>query len=761
MSHYIGKIAFLGNYQPRLCGIATFTTDLCEAVAKRYPETGCWSVAMNDTPDGYAYPERVRFEFEQEDADAYIRAANFLNLSGADVLCMQHEYGIYGGESGRLVLGLLKELNMPVVSTLHTILQEPSPVQHEVLREIADVSAALVVMSERGRMFLQDIYDISPAKIELIPHGIHDVPFIDPNYYKDQYQVEGKNVLLTFGLLSPNKGIEEMIEALPQIVAARPNTVYLVLGATHPHLVRHEGERYRNSLKQRARELGVAEHVIFHNRFVNLNELMEFIGAADIYVTPYLNEAQITSGTLAYAVGAGKAVVSTPYWHAQELLADGRGVLVPFHQPTAMADAILDLLQNETRRHAIRKRAYTAGRKMVWEKSAEAYMDVFERVLLQGPRQKKRASGKEYVKTLTDELPPLKLDHLIRLTDSTGMLQHAIYEMPNYHEGYCIDDNARALILTAYCEDLDEMDHALTQDLAGRYLSFIHYAYNPEKGRFRNFLSYDRRWLESMGSEDSHGRTLWALGVVLGRSRNRRFQQLAADLFLRSIPAIEKMTSPRAWAFALLGIHEYFQRFYGDRKVNAIRERLASRLLALYQRYSSTDWPWFEDRVTYSNARLSHALILSGRWLQHGAMTDAGLASLTWLQQIQTNENGLCSFVGNDGFYPRTGTMARFDQQPIEAAAGISACLEALLMTGNDEWEHEVLRMFNWFHGKNEIGLALYAPETGGCRDGLGKGRVNKNQGAESTLAYLLALAEIKLVRQLMLARNKNPGEEI
>lgn len=754
------QVAFIGNYLPRQCGIATFTTDLCEAVAAEYPETTCFAIAVNDTPAGYKYPSQVRFELAEQELASYQRAAAFLNVSNVDLVCLQHEYGIFGGPAGSHILALLRELRMPIITTLHTVLREPDANQRRVMKELTNLSDRLVVMSRQAGEFLQDIYHVSPEKIDLIPHGIPDVPFVDPNFYKDQFEVEGKQVLLTFGLLSPNKGIENVIKALPTILSRHPNVVYLILGATHPHVKRHEGEMYRLSLQRLARERGVEEHVIFHNRFVSLQELVEFIGAADIYLTSYLNPAQIVSGTLAYTLGAGKAVISTPYWYAEEMLAEGRGRLVPFGDSEAIARQVIDLLDNEAERHAMRKRAYTFGREMIWPEVARLYMESFERAREERRLHPRPAFVTGRLAESQDDLPALKLDHLLRLTDDTGLLQHAIFTVPNYNEGYTTDDNARALVLTIAIEEMEREMPVEIDRLACRYLAFLWYVFNSQTGRFRNFMAYDRRWLGEIGSEDSHSRALWALGTVLGRSNNEGLRGLAGRLFEKALPPVLEFTSPRAWAFTLMAVHEYLRRFSGDRAAQHIRERLAERLMDLYRRYSTADWPWFEDIVSYANARLPHALLVSGQALERPDMIDTGLKSLRWLTGIQCDKNGHFVPIGNQGFYRQGEEKARFDQQPIEAQAMVSACLEAYRITGEPRWYQEAQRAFEWFLGRNDLGLPLYDSLTGGCQDGLHPDRVNQNQGAESTLAFLLSLVEMHLAKQVLsLVRDKEVVE--
>jgi glycosyltransferase involved in cell wall biosynthesis len=750
----IRQIAFLGDYLPRKCGIATFTSDLLTAVAAEYPQCQCFAVPVNDIEAGYDYPDVVRFEIEEQDLSSYQRAADFLNIGNADVVCLQHEFGIFGGPAGSHVLALLRELKMPVVTTLHTVLNTPNPEQRRVMQELIARSTRLVVMAERGRQMLQEIYQAPPAKIDLIFHGIPDIPFVDPNYYKDQFGVEGRQVLLTFGLLSPNKGIEQALNALPQILAQFPDVVYIVLGATHPNELREQGEAYRLSLERLAKKNKVEKNVIFYNRFVELEELKEFIGAADLYITPYLNEAQITSGTLAYTFGAGKAVISTPYWHATELLAEDRGVLVPFGDAHAIADAVNGLLRDDNRRHAMRKNAYKLGREMIWSNVARLYVRSFEQARLEGATLSRKTFATKTLDQQARELPELRLDHLSRMTDSTGMFQHALYTVPNFSHGYCTDDNARAFIVTVLLDALEEEpEHVRT--LATTYAAFLNHAFDPKTKRFHNFLSFDRRWLDDQGSEDSHARALWALGVGVGHSPHRSFQIMAGELFAQALPSVTDFTSPRAWAFILIGIHEYLQRLSGDRSVNQIRETLTARLMELSDKVGRPEWPWFEEELTYDNAKLAHALILSGRATGQKAVFERGLQALRWLAELQTSENGHLRPIGSNGFYRRGGPRADFDQQPIEAQAMVSACLEAYRATSDASWYQHAQRAFDWFLGWNDLGLEVYSTSTGGCRDALHVDRVNRNQGAESTLAFLLALAEMRLVQNSLTVFNQ------
>lgn len=741
----IRKIAFVGDYLPRKCGIATFTHDMHASLAARFPDAECFVVPVNDCREGYDYPPEVRFEIDEQDLESYRRAADFLNFANTDVVSLQHEYGIYGGPAGSHVLGLIRDLRMPVVTTCHTILREPDADQRRVLRQLADLSARVVVMTDRARTFLGEIYGVPDGKIDVIAHGIPDTPFVDPKSCKEQFGVGGRPVALTFGLLSPNKGVEYMLRAVPAVLKEFPTFVYLVLGATHPGLIRDQGERYRLSLERLARDLGIERNVIFYNRFVELNELTEFIRAADVYVTPYLNAAQITSGTLAYSFGCGKAIVSTPYWHAEELLADGRGVIVPFADPAALAREICGLLRNEPRRTAMSEQAYRLGRDMVWAQSARQYMDSFQQTRLGRQDQPLKPLA---VRTLAEQqadLPDWRLDHLARMTDATGMLQHATHAIPNFAEGYCTDDNARALLLTVLLEDIGRCGPEV-QRLATTYAAFLQAAFDRDRRRFRNFLGFDRRWLEVVGSEDSHGRALWALGTCVGRSRRADLPAWAAEHFEQALPAVLEMTSPRAWAFGLLGIREYLRRFGGHRGAAQAREVLTTRLLDLYDRAATPDWPWFEEILSYDIARLPQALIAGGRENGDPRALEVGLKTLQWLSTVQTAPQNHFRAVGCHGFYRKGCEQARFDQQPIEAGAMVSACLDAYRVTHDPAWLAEARSAFEWFLGRNDLGQDLYDPATGGCCDGLQEDRINRNQGAESTLAFLVALAEMNLL---------------
>jgi glycosyltransferase involved in cell wall biosynthesis len=745
------RLAFIGNSLPRRCGIATFTTDLQQAISRSRADAVTAIVAMTDHAHAYDYPPAVRLQINDANLEEYARAADFLNSERFDLVCLQHEFGIFGGEAGNHIMALLSRLNMPIVTTLHTILCDPKPVQREVLNAIVDASSKLIVMAEKGRQLLRSVYDVPADKIEVIPHGIPDAAFVEPDAAKGRLGFRHKTVILTFGLLSPNKGIEVMIDAMPSILERRPDAVYVVLGATHPNLVRHEGEAYRERLLARVRALGVEEHVVFLNQFVDQAILLDFISSCDIYVTPYLNEAQMTSGTLAYSFGLGKAVVSTPYWHARELLADGRGVLVPFGDAQTIGAEVAGLLTDDARRQSMRKRAYSSSRSMTWERIAERYFGVFEEVLGEDALEL-MTRPVEFAELPHSPPPPqMQLGHFLSMCDDTGLLQHAVHSVPDRAHGYCVDDNARALLVACALNTLGE--EGVPETLTTRLAAFVQHAWNPDNGRFRNFMSFDRRWLEDIGSEDSHGRTLWALGECARSDANPSRRRWAVSLFKDALPAVEHFHSPRAWAFTLLGLNAYCEAVPEDSRAHELQHTFADRLMAMLSSVETLDWVWFEDGLAYDNARLPQALIDTGMAAGVPAYIAAGLRSLRWLMRLQTSRTGIFRPVGSESFGDKRTLPRAFDQQPLEATATISACLTAWRADGNPKWKADAARAFAWFLGSNDLSASLIDPETGSCLDGLHPDRANENRGGESAVSYLLSLAEIRQLDRKMGAR--------
>jgi glycosyltransferase involved in cell wall biosynthesis len=734
------RVAFVSTYLPRQCGIATFTSALNGALRANDPNLDSFVVALNEPGKQYSYSKDVRYQLSAASLSSYRRAAEFVNTSGADVVSLQHEYGIFGGKDGDQILTFLRLVKVPVVTTLHTVLPNPSSSQRAVMEAVCALSKRVVVMSESGAQLLHSVHEVPDDKIDFIPHGIQALASGTGD--KRQLGLAGKQVLLTFGLLSPDKGIETVIDALPQVVAKHPGVVYVILGATHPHVKEREGETYRFMLEARARQRGVHEHVVFHDAFVSETELAQFLSATDIYITPYLNLEQSSSGTLAYAVGSGKVVISSAFRYARELLANGRGVLVPPRNSAALATAIVDVLNDPARKAEIEQRASGLGASMNWSNVASRYVASFE----SGRLQREPEATLFLLRPPRHEavvVPDVDMSHMLVLTDDTGILQHAVRNVPRYAEGYCTDDNARALLLVSLMEEERVEPPAKLRTLATRYLGFLNYAFNAANGKFRNFLSYDRVWMEQAGSDDSHGRALWALGTAIHHTTDPGRRELAKDLFAQALPGALSMSSPRAWAYALIGIHEWLQANGEHDQVKGAGQALAKRLMTRYVESATPDWSWFEREVTYCNARLPQALILAASFLDDEQMLDTGLQSLQWLHSIQ-EVDGRYSPIGSSGFYVYGGEPAVFDQQPVEACGMVSACLLAYRVTADDVWAARAQQAFDWFLGRNCAEQWLYDPMTGGCRDGLNELGVNENQGAEATLSFLLALMDVR-----------------
>jgi glycosyltransferase involved in cell wall biosynthesis len=753
------RVAFIGNYLPRRCGIATFTHDLHRAVSTARPDLETCVVAMSDADRTYDYPSAVRFEIHDETIGDYVKAAEFLNSAGFDVVSLQHEYGIFGGEAGGHILELLSRLEMPIVTTLHTVLVKPTRTQRDVMRQIIDRSTKIIVMAEKGREFLLSVHDVAPGKVEVIPHGIPDFPFLEPHHAKAKFDFTERMIILTFGLLSPNKGIESMLDAMPEIIKSCPKAHYVILGATHPNLVRQQGEAYRESLTARVQSLGIENHVVFFNQFVDQATLLDFISMCDVYTTPYLNEAQMTSGTLAYSFGLGKAVVSTPYWHARELLSDGCGILVPFGDAKALSVEVSGLLTNDVRRHSMRKRAYAASRSMTWVQTAKRYLTAFET---------ESENARPGILLPTDAIvsgrnghviPDIRIGHFLSLCDSTGMLQHAVHSVPDRSHGYCADDNARALLFSSLLANFGE--EQLSNSVVASFAAFIQHAWNPDTRRFRNFMSYDRRWLEEQGSEDSHGRTLWALAECARKDIDPSRRKWAEALFKAALPVVEEFSSPRAWAFSLLGLDAYCTLVGGDVLANRLRRLLADRLMSLISITETKDWVWFEDLLAYDNARLPQALIQTGLTTRTPAYVEVGLRSLRWLNALQTTSSGYFRPVGTKSFGRLRQKPEAFDQQPVEASATISACLAAWQADDGAEWPMEALRAFEWFLGENDLRTTLTDLDTGSCLDGLHPDRSNENKGAESVLSYLLSLVEIRQLKRMTAMDRARPASKV
>lgn len=740
-------VVYVGTFVPKTCGIATFANDLGTSISQEMGDKPYRVVAITDRAGGYDYPPEVTFEIRKNVIRDYARAAEYLNGSSAQIVSLQHEFGIFGGDAGKYLSVLLSHLKKPVITTLHTILENPPSDYREALEDVINCSQRLVTMSQKGVRMLHEIYGVPQDKISLIHHGVPDVPFVDSNFYKEQFNVEGLTVLFTFGLISPNKGIETALEALPYVVEKYPNTVYIILGATHPEVKKIHGEQYRLSLERKAIDLKIADNVVFQNRFVDLQELTEYMSCCDVYLTPYLAKEQIVSGTLAYAVGMGKAVVSTPYWYAEELLSDSRGVLVDFSDVKGMAKALNDMIGDSLRRNRIRKAAYEYGRTMVWREVGRQYVEMFLQMLSERRNLEVISSWKQKMLPLIT-LPEIKLDHLISLSDDVGLLQHACFGIPDRDHGYSADDVGRGLaaLMTCYNQQKDEQMLPLIRT----YVSFLYHS-QTETGDFHNFMSYDRRFMDSQGSDDTLGRVLWGLGTVVRWGTKEQIRALAQNMMAKAAPRILEVESPRGKAYAIIGMYHLLQKFEGASQFKRLLILLADDLVSLYKENRSADWEWFEDVIAYGNAKIPEALLRAYQVTQSDEYLNVALESLDFITKKQTN-GVYFELVGNEGWYPKGGEKALFGQQPIDAGYLVEAYVAASEVTNNYKYLELARLAFEWFLGRNRLNTALYDFADGSVADGIDSSGISANQGAESVVCYLLAvlgLSELKAQRIL------------
>ncbi|MEX0681203.1 MAG: glycosyltransferase family 4 protein [Balneolales bacterium] len=732
------KIAYIGTYPPRQCGIGTFTNNLIKAVVANTKDNNIVNhsnvVALNNpgNDEKWKYPDEVTFTIRQEHQEDYINAAKYINISDSKACILNHEFGIFGGGDGIYILPMLYRLKVPLLVTFHTVLRDPSFNQKNIVQEIGKIAKKIVVMSHKAIFLLNKIYNLPKEKITLIEHGVPDYPRIPHEKIKEKYNFNGHKVLLTFGLLSRNKGIETVINALPIIVAKHPDLLYIVMGQTHPNVLKSVGEEYRNYLNLLAKKQGIQNNIHFLNSFVTEEILFEYLTACDIYITPYLNEAQITSGTLSYAVGAGAAVLSTPYWHAQELLANGRGRLFNFNDSDELSEILDDLLDHPKKIHTLRKKAFDYGKKIRWPIIGKQYLDLVKSV--------------EDTVPLTDQdkkliidtslIPSFKLDHIKRLTDDTGIIQHAKYSIPTLKEGYCLDDNSRALLmaLMAYRQNKD----AQALNYIHIYLSFIHYM-QLANGSYRNFLTFSRRFIdEETGSEDSFGRTIWSLGYLIHRAPNSSYREFGVELFEKSSNYFDQLTHLRGMANAIIGMSYYLKNYPANENMMQRMKHMTKMLSHAYKKTRTKDWHWFELKLTYDNAILPLSLLHAVELTGDESIREIALESMQFLEKVTLNK-GYLSTVGNKGWYHKDDECAVFDQQAIDVMSSVRMFYQAYKVTKNPDYIENMFLSYLWFLGENELRMPLYDFGTHGCCDGLERGGVNQNQGAESTLAYLIS----------------------
>lgn len=729
------KFAFIGTYPPQICGIGTFTHNLIKSIADNFGYNNLFPnlyvIAVSDNAQDYKYPSEVSFVVNQNYQKDYVSAAKFINYNKADVCILEHEFGIFGGESGVYILSLISRIEIPLLVTFHTVIREPTHIQKVIVQELSNKAYKVIVMSNKAVKFLLDIYNIPKEKIEVIEHGVPIGKVLHRDTAREKFNFKNKTALFTFGLLSRNKGIETVIKALPKVVEKHKNILYIVLGNTHPKVLSRFGEEYREYLLRLVKEYGLEDYVYFYKNFVFEDQLMEYLYAADIYITPYLNEAQITSGTLSYAIGAGAAVISTPYWHAQELLADGRGILFDFHNHEQLGNILLDLLDHPKKIEQLREAAVEYGHKLKWPKIGAKYikvaksaMEVFSYI------QKER-------RTILDPylLPHFTLAHIKRLTDDTGIVQHAKYGIPNLKEGYCLDDNARALLMTAMAQYKNKTED--TVNLMPIYLSYIHYMQN-EDGSFKNFLSFSRNYLDEIGSEDSFGRTIWALGFLIYCFPEDSYQQLGLDIFNKSLPFFKQLKHLRGIANTIIGMSYYIKRFPEEEITKELMYEMTYKLIDIYNKEKSDDWNWFENILTYDNAIIPLALYHAVEVFNDNVILKVAIESSAFLESI-TMKSGILKPIGSKGWFRKGDIRADFAQQSLDVMGMVLLFFKAYEVTKEKKYLDKMFLSYMWYMGKNDLSLPVYDYETGGCNDGLEEYGLNRNQGAESTLSYLIS----------------------
>lgn len=719
-------LALVGGFTPRRCGIATFTADIYASLNGAQRDLQIDVYAMTAAPSAITFDDPVKATITECDRQSYIVAAQQIDASGANVVWLQHEFGLFGGPAGDMVLELTDRIAAPLIITLHTVLAKPNPDQMRVMRRLIAHASKLIIMSERSRELLGSVYGADSRQIVLIPHGVPNRPFGRSTRFKSELGFQGRDVLLTFGLLSPGKGIEAVVAALPAIISERPNLLYCIAGATHPNLLAAEGEAYREKLKAQVLSLGIEDHVRWLDMFLETEVLLDLIEATDIYVTPYTGADQSTSGTLSYALALGKAVVSTPYVHAVELLSDDYGIIVPFNDIPAIAHEVIGLFKDTGRLLALQKRAYDRSRDMIWPVFAARCLRVITEVRV----SIKSASIPEKV----------GIDGLLRICDDTGILQHSINDVPNRAHGYCVDDNARALMLMNRLPD----NSAQLRRLTTTFAAFVQSSWNEDRREFRNFMGFGRNWLEDIGSEDSCGRTLWALGSTVRWGQSAGLRHWAQGLFDRTSLSAETFGSPRAIGFAMLGADHVLEVDQRHKTALAILTAGAEHLLTLFNKSCREGWTWFEDVLAYDNCRLSEAMIRAGLRLEQPDFQDCGIETLNWICKLQQAPAGHFRPVGSSSFGQPYLRPYPFDQQPVEVWAAIDAASAAYDLTKNKNFLAQARQAYDWFAGSNDRGVAVAEPQTGASRDGINPRGLNNNQGAESVLAYQHATIAIK-----------------
>ena len=718
------RILYMGTFPPRECGIATFTKDLATAMDKKFSLLVKSKIlAMNNNGTNiYNYPKEVILEISDTDISEYIETAKKINNMGVIKLVnIQHEFGIFGGEYGSYIIAFLEALKKPVLITFHSVLPNPNDKLKKVVCTLAEKSDGIIVMTKKGIDILRTDYGIK-TDIRLIPHGIPTVTFDSSLKEKTRLGYKNKIILSSFGMMNPGKGYEYVIEALPKVVEKFPNILYIIVGETHPVVRKKEGEQYRNFLENKVKELGLQKHVKFYNKYVKLSEIIKYLKSTDVYLCSNLNPNQITSGTLVYALGAGRAAISTPFLHAKDIITSERGILVNFKDKNSISDAILKILSNPALKELMEKNAYSYTRHMTWPNVALSYMEVFNKYLNIKDKYKK-------------SFPKIKLNHLIRLTDNFGIFQFVNYTKPDKTDGYTLDDNARAMIVC--CMHYNKFRDDSQLNLIKVYLDFIKHVQQKD-GRLFNYVDHNRKINLDNWADDAHGRALWALGFLISVDiLPKELKDEAEQIFKKALGIVNKIKSPRAVAFIILGLYFYNKAKPSSEIISTIK-MLADHLVSLYNDNPSKEWQWFETYLTYSNSKLPESLFYAYLATKDEKYLHIAKLTLDFLISI-TFENNMFAPIGHDGWYFKDGHKSYFDQQPVDTASMVQTLILAKEVTGEEKYMKNAVIVFQWFLGNNILNQVVYDEHTGGCHDGIGKSSINLNQGAESTISYLIA----------------------
>lgn len=724
------KICFLGNFPPKECGIATFTKDLVDSMNRRFnPVLKSRVIALNDDSEFYNYNNKVIMELNRNNAREYEQTAEKVNSSeDIKLVNVQHEFGIFGGDYGKKLLYFLEKITKPVVLTFHSVLPNPNKDRREIVRKLCSNSDAIIVMAKSAVDILNEDYNISRSKIHVIHHGIPNIPLYPNDSMKRKLKLEGRTLITTFGLLSKGKGIEYMIKSLPSLVEKYPNLLYMVIGETHPVIRKREGEKYRNKLVRLVKKLGLENNVKFYDKYLSLKEIIEYLSASDIYVCTNLGKDQIVSGTLSYAMGSGRAVISTQNIYAKEVLGQGRGILVKFRSPSAYTEALDRIISDDNLKYELGKQAYAYSRAMLWPNVAARHLNVFNKIV-----KLREETTKKY--------PAIDIRHIVNMTDDFGFIQFAKDTQPDKTSGYTLDDNARAL--TAMVMYNSMFKSKKSAELIDTYLKFLEMA-QQDDGDFKNDFKNENEKLNEH-SEDAFGRAMWALGYTVRKSRDDLVVQRANNLFLKSLNKLDGLDSIRAKAFSIIGLCNYQKKYPNDMILGCIT-KLSNYLVESYDRESSLKWQWYEKKLTYSNSKIPEALFLAYEVTKNEEYLEVGQKTLDFLSDLEFKDDELLP-IGESGWYEKGKRRSLFDQQPINASAMVQALVTAYNVTGDDHYYEKAVLAFNWFLGRNYLKQMVYNESTGGCYDGLSQTNLNLNQGAESTISYLLArlcMEEIK-----------------